>query len=185
MYSVSWEGVLFCPCTFFLCGKLSQLHDIMLSTSPSPVPLGSDLPLQHSIAGSQFFFGMLEAAGAPCASLVHRRRQKREGFCWPSLLKGQTNQQLYPSTKALPWGSQDKINQRALKKMGKLRKHSLQQVPGEGGSLFSPTLKEFFAFFFDYSWFQPSFIPGNKSCPNLPEQKGRVTRSALSNLLCH
>lgn len=56
-----------------------------------------------------------------------------------------------PPTKALPWGSQDKINQRALKEMGNLRQHSLQQVPGEGGSLFSPALKEFFAFFFDYS----------------------------------
>lgn len=171
-----WRGALFLTCTFFLWGKLSQLHVIMLSPSPSPVSLGSDLPSQHSIAGS--LFGMLWAAGTLRASLVHRRRQEREGFCHPSCSKDRP-------TSVLSWVSKDKTNQRALKEMGKLRHHSLQQVPGEGGSLFSPELKEFFAFFFDYPWFQPSFIPGNKSCPDLPEQKGRVTLSALSNLLYH
>lgn len=138
---------------------------------------------QHSIAGSQFLFGMLRATGTLCASLVHRRTQEREAFCRPSCSKDRPTSSCIP----LPMHCRGdhKINQRALKEMGKLRHHSLQQVPGEGGSLFSPALKDFFAFFFDCSCFQPSFIPGNKSCPNLPEQMGRITLSALSNLLYH
>lgn len=82
-----WEGALFFPWTFFLCGKLSQLHDIMLSASPSTVSLGSDLPSQHSITGIWFLFGMLRAASPLSASLVHRSRQEREGFCQPSCSK--------------------------------------------------------------------------------------------------
>lgn len=150
MYSVSHENLgreHYFSLALFFCGKLSQLHDIILSASPSTVSLGSDLPSQHSDGSC---LGCSEQQ-AHCASLVHRRRQEREGFCPPSCSRDRPSSSCTPPTKALPWGSQDKINQRALKEMGKVRHHSLQQVPGEGGSLFSPTLKEFFAFFFDCS----------------------------------
>ena len=54
---------------------------VILSASPSTASLDSDLPLQCNMAGSWFLFGMLRTADMLCASLVHRRRQEREGFC--------------------------------------------------------------------------------------------------------
>lgn len=107
-----WEWALFFPCTSFPCGKLSQQHSIILSASPSTASLDSELPSQHSTAGSCFLFGMLRTADVLCASLVHRRGQEREGFCRHQCSKACCT----TPTEALPRGSQEKVNQRALLK---------------------------------------------------------------------
>lgn len=110
-------------------------------------PLAVTSPPQHR---RKLVWDAQSSRHTPCITCTQKEAGKGR-ILSTIMLKGQTNQQLYPPTKALPWGSQDKTNQRALQEMGKLRHRSLQQVPGEGGSLFSPALKEFFAFFFDYS----------------------------------